>query len=198
MAFAGRKKVFGDSFEMTVDTNSNQRNVAIEKRSIGNYIFINAECSIIAIHPASPTSNHLYIAANVKPGSSFCSSRRYGTFWIGHRGINIMQSASYCPTEYHIFCAVDSDDMVWTNVMFDEEYGVSGRLLAWYTQKDIVGLKQFLKQADLLPLKQSLVEADYRWNMSNNMAVKIYEFLYATDFIRCFVWKHCSFHQINN
>ena len=53
------------------------------KASIKNYIYINCQNDIIAIHPTKTTTfNFLHIATNLKSEISFCCSRKYGTFWI--------------------------------------------------------------------------------------------------------------------
>ena len=70
-------------------------------RSIKNYMFIQSENDIVAIHPVNPTFDLLNVA-NVRYGTSFCNSRQYGTFYITHKGLAIAQSPKYDANDVHL------------------------------------------------------------------------------------------------
>ena len=71
------------------------------RRSIKNYIFIQSENDIVAIHPVNPTFDLLNVG-QTRYGTSFCNSRQYGTFYITHKGLAIAQSPKYDANDVHL------------------------------------------------------------------------------------------------
>ena len=69
----------------------------VERASIENYTFLNAEGHIIAMHPATRTYTHIIAASNVAVTRSFCCSRKHGIFYVDGSGDTrgITQSHDY-------------------------------------------------------------------------------------------------------
>merc|ERR1719361_113936 len=162
------------------------------KASIKNYIFINAENSVIAIHPVNPTFDYLNVANNVQGGASYCVSKKYGMLWIGNDGLRIMQSSKFGDTNEHVVFEITNYDVnnagyKWNNfdmmklyndpssllflqkiakfesIRYDEGYGISGRLLVvCQSLSQETALYQFFNQDELLPLKQELERIEYQ------------------------------------
>eukprot|EP00484_Ammonia_sp_Unknown_P028018 CAMPEP_0197047432 /NCGR_PEP_ID=MMETSP1384-20130603/22943_1 /TAXON_ID=29189 /ORGANISM="Ammonia sp." /LENGTH=1300 /DNA_ID=CAMNT_0042479351 /DNA_START=77 /DNA_END=3979 /DNA_ORIENTATION=- len=198
------------------------------KPSIKSFVHINCENSIISIHPANPTFDFMHIASNVKLGSSFCISRKYGTFWINNEKDRIMQSSKYDAYSTTTVCEIDSDKFEWKNfrmipmtdtdlstlgneddedakkpeldlkniksfetVLYDESYGVSGRLLVRCQVsigKDVSVpvFYQLFNHAEFEPLKQEFARQDYFLMPGTdrkpfNLYVYVYEMLFGSD-----------------
>jgi len=203
----------------------------INKKSIKHWIFINCENHIIAVHPTNPTFDFITIADNVLNGSSYCNSRKYGTFYVSNNKDRIMQSSKYSKSQCNIVCQVghvipSEEEFKWdkhkfrmiplmnddtengmkslchkdiegfNSVLYDENWGISGRLLAQCVlkenkDKDLSGSDMFYQlfnQRELKLLKQELERNDYFLMPGTdtkpfNLIVYVFEMLYGSDLI---------------
>jgi len=208
---------FDEQMNVNLDEEEEQkRESEIESKvSIKDYIFIHAEGSLIAIHPLNPTFDHLHIAKNVKPKTSYCMSKRYGTFWIDNDGEKILQSPQYDANKFNVACG-KKENYKYVMVKYDESFGISGRLLAickmkidntisnyadvskWFSgigaADDKHAMFQLFNQNELIPLKDELVRTQYQImpGMSMeakpfNLTVFVYEMLYGSECVNALI-----------
>eukprot|EP01083_Nonionella_stella_P200009 732937_1 len=95
------------------------------------------------MHPSDPGFNATVVADHVPSGTSYCISKTYGTFWINEGGDAIYQSngdvqimlCSLRPARsvYQAFRVIGSvqphNILLFEKVCYEEQYGMSGRLL---------------------------------------------------------------------
>eukprot|EP01084_Bolivina_argentea_P020540 38191_1 len=189
------------------------------KSSIKHYIFINCANNIIGIHATNPTFDFLHIGNNTQNGVSFCNSRKYGTFWISNEHDQIIQSAVWNHMNTNVVVSLekkfkfDNFQMIpmdkmdkkeieikhiskFNNVIFDEGYGISGRLLinctVKYNKSESSIFYQLFNHNELLPLKEYLENNDYFLMPGTdfkpfNLIVYVFEMLYGSDLINSLV-----------
>jgi len=179
------------------------------KQSIKNWITIQADNSdLIAIHPVNPTFNLLSVAP-VQKRDAFCPSRQYGVFFITHSGSAIAQSPRWDRNAVHLVYRCDvkhnrwdhcfeldqcddfkSEDEIqkFTSLIYDEGFGISGRLLVHCQTASQSRLCQFFNREELDILETSLFEDECCRNpatgkMEFNMTLAIFEMLYGSEII---------------
>ena len=173
IAFSKFDNVIATSFEMCIydDWDEKLSNQWIIKQqsiaSIKNYIFINCQNHIIGIHPTNPTFDYLLVAENINNNNNFCNSRKYGTFYISNNGRKILQSGKYTKNRINVIYDINKDKCInnkniisFNNCLYDENYGISGRLMVFckISQNNRVchTFFQLFNKDELLLLKQEI------------------------------------------
>jgi hypothetical protein len=197
------------------NSNSNQNN-SLERSSHRNFVYVNCENSIIGIHPVNPTFEYLHVANDCQHGKGlFCVSKRYGCFWLGNKGYSIHQSPRLQQKQSQLifqcmnaeidiqdfngskFLSTDCNEQQYLvehikkfrNIMYDETYGISGRLLLYCeTIDNTFVMHQMFNHNELTPLYDELSKRDYVLMPGNaakpfNLCVFVFEMLYGTDLI---------------
>eukprot|EP01083_Nonionella_stella_P316604 1148767_1 len=146
VAFKHKNPKGQSRIEMSISDESEED----EHVSINGYAFIHSDNKIIAVHPSNPTFAEVIVAENVNH-KSFCTSRFYGVFYIGGTRQNrIYQSNCYDARNVQMICSLESsaqckgfqmismdknnpiatnDILRFDDLVYDEHFGVSGRLL---------------------------------------------------------------------
>jgi len=194
----------------------NEKKVSTEigyRPSIKNYVTIQCEDDLIAIHPTNPTFDLLSVAP-IHFGNAFCNSRMYGSFFLTHGGKAIGQSPRWNTDDVHLlyrcgekherwdncFAMDQSDDFKsddiqqFTTLTYDEGFGPSGRLLVYCETANGHRLCQFLNQKELSILEESLWKCGFERPRNpgtdtkalweyENTTICIFEMLYGTDMV---------------
>eukprot|EP01084_Bolivina_argentea_P043583 80277_1 len=160
-----------------------------------NYLFINAENQLIGIHPANPTFSFLHIARDTQHGKvKYCISKKYGVFYLSNNGKEIYQSPnlSYETNIKLMYLNLNDVNDIWIekgvekfcNIAYDEQFGISGRLLLFFQKKKKYGIYGAFNHNELNPVSHEISKmAICIGKKPFNLIVCIYEFLYGQDLI---------------
>eukprot|EP01084_Bolivina_argentea_P103344 185116_1 len=213
VAFSSNKHTAVASLEMSIyseEEEEEEKQSVMEngiecKRSLLHYAFINCEHKLVAVHPSNPTFDFVYVANNVRNGSSFCASRQYGTFYINNEHDRIYQSSGYDATNsasVRIIASLEKsfewkgfDIDRFEHVLYDESFGIWGRLLVGCTLKDSKKKCTFYEcfnWSELMCLQQELQSNEYCLmpgvdSKPFNLIVFVFEMLYGSDVIDSFI-----------
>eukprot|EP01084_Bolivina_argentea_P175824 304398_1 len=209
-----KRSVVAHSFEMSYfdDTveiiNFNKQDKFLRETNI-NYAVISASNQMIAIHPTNPTFHFVHIAGDIKPEIRFCVSKRYGVFYLNDNGKCIFQSSHLqsqlvrsivCIKHGKLHC--DGDMMVSMkpldsieqicNVVYDEMYGISGRLLITVrTSKNEYFVQQLCNYMELIHFADESNKIDY-YSVPGIVIVYVYNILYGDNVIQTLLRSHAN------
>eukprot|EP01084_Bolivina_argentea_P043581 80271_1 len=167
----------------------------LHKMTNKNYLFINAENQLIGIHPVNPTFSFLHIARDTQHGKvKYCISKKYGVFYLSNNGKEIYQSPnlSYETNIKLMYLNLNDVNDIWIekgvekfcNIAYDEQFGISGRLLLFCQTKKKYEIRAIFNHSELNPLSNEISKIDcYTGKKPFNVIIFIYEFLYGQDLI---------------